>query len=52
MMMAAGKVTPLIDRHFTLEETAAAIAYSETGRARGKIIIDIANRDGSSPGEE
>ncbi len=51
-MMADGKVTPLIDRHFTLEETAAAIAYSETGRARGKIIIDIANRDGSAPGEE
>ena len=36
------KVIPLIDRVFPLEEIAAAHAYSETGHARGKIVITIA----------
>lgn len=40
-MMAAGQVKPLIDRRYTLAETADAIRYSETGRARGKIIITV-----------
>ena len=39
-LMAEGKVRSVIDRHFPLAEVPAAIAYSETGRARGKIIID------------
>lgn len=41
-LMAAGEVTPVIDRHYPLLQTAEAIRYSETGRARGKIIIDVA----------
>ncbi len=40
-MMAAGQVTPAIDRHFPLDDIAEAISYSETGRARGKILIDV-----------
>ena len=40
-LMQAGKVTPVIDRHYPLSDVAAAIRYSEEGRARGKIIIDI-----------
>ena len=39
--MAAGQVTPVIDQTFPLAGTADAIRYSETGRARGKIIIDV-----------
>lgn len=39
--MAAAQLTAMIDRHFTLEELPEAIRYSETGRARGKIIIDL-----------
>ena len=35
------KLTPLIDRVFTLEEIREAHVYSETGRARGKIVIKI-----------
>jgi len=35
------KVVPLIDRVFTLEEIREAHVYSETGRARGKIVIKI-----------
>ena len=40
-MMAAGEVRSVIDRHYPLEEIAAAIEHSESGRARGKIIIDV-----------
>lgn len=38
-LMQQGKMTPVIDRRYPLNEVAAAIAYSETGRARGKIVI-------------
>jgi NADPH:quinone reductase-like Zn-dependent oxidoreductase len=38
-MVAEGKVTPVLDYSFPLEEAADAIRYSETGRARGKILI-------------
>lgn len=40
-LMQAGKVTPVIDRRYELSEVEAAIRYSEEGRARGKIIIDL-----------
>jgi NADPH:quinone reductase-like Zn-dependent oxidoreductase len=40
-MMERGEVTPVIDRRFTLSEVPDAIRYSESGRARGKIIIDV-----------
>lgn len=39
--MAAGQIHPMIDRQFPLAEVPDAIRYSETGRARGKIIIDV-----------
>lgn len=39
-LMASGAVTPVIDRSFPLEEIREAIRYSESGRARGKIVID------------
>jgi NADPH:quinone reductase-like Zn-dependent oxidoreductase len=32
-------VTPVLDYSFPLHEAADAIRYSETGRARGKILI-------------
>ncbi|MEJ8566403.1 NAD(P)-dependent alcohol dehydrogenase [Elongatibacter sediminis] len=40
-LMRSGAVRPSIDRHYPLDRVAEAIAYSETGRAQGKIIIDI-----------
>ncbi len=40
-LMQAGKVTPVIDRHYRLSEVPAAIRYSEEGHARGKIVIDL-----------
>ena len=36
-----GKVKPIVDRTYPLEETPAAIAYVETGRARGKVVVTV-----------
>jgi NADPH:quinone reductase-like Zn-dependent oxidoreductase len=36
-----GKVTPAIDRTFSLAEAADALRYVETGHARAKVIITI-----------
>jgi NADPH:quinone reductase-like Zn-dependent oxidoreductase len=40
-LMQAGKVTPVIDRSYRLDEVPAAIAYSEEGHARGKIVVNL-----------
>jgi NADPH:quinone reductase-like Zn-dependent oxidoreductase len=37
----SGQLRATIDRRYALEETADAIRYSETGRARGKIIVEV-----------
>jgi NADPH:quinone reductase-like Zn-dependent oxidoreductase len=34
-------ITPVIDRRYPLRDVASAIEYSETGRARGKIIVNV-----------
>ena len=39
--MQAGKVTPVIDRRYQLSEIKAAMAYLETGRARGKVVVSL-----------
>ena len=39
-----GHVTPLIDRHFPLTDAADAIRHLESGRARGKIVIEVGDR--------
>ena len=36
-----GKVEPVLDRSYTLADVPEAIRHSETGRARGKIIITM-----------
>jgi NADPH:quinone reductase-like Zn-dependent oxidoreductase len=39
----AGKLTPLLDpRHFTLETALEAHLAVESGKAVGKIVVDIA----------
>ena len=40
-MVSAGKIKSIIDRRFSLAEVPDAVAYSESGRARGKLIITI-----------
>ena len=39
--MRTGAVVPVIDRRYSLSEVPAAIAYSEEGHARGKIIVSV-----------
>jgi NADPH:quinone reductase-like Zn-dependent oxidoreductase len=41
-LVEAGAIRPVIDRVFPLEQMAAAHEYCESGRAQGKIAIDIA----------
>jgi NADPH:quinone reductase-like Zn-dependent oxidoreductase len=38
-LMAAGKVTPVIDKCYPLSEVPAAIRHLEEGHARGKVVI-------------
>jgi NADPH:quinone reductase-like Zn-dependent oxidoreductase len=40
-LIEAGKVTPVIDRTFSLGETPKAMRYLEEGHARGKIAIAV-----------
>jgi NADPH:quinone reductase-like Zn-dependent oxidoreductase len=40
-LMADGKLVPVIDRRYTLAETAEALRYVEAGHSRGKVVIAI-----------
>jgi NADPH:quinone reductase-like Zn-dependent oxidoreductase len=40
-LMASGKMTPVIDRRYTLSEVPQAIGYLEEGHARGKVVITM-----------
>ena len=39
--LIAGKIVPVIDRKYRLEEVPDAICYVEKGHARGKVIIEV-----------
>src|SRR2546426_11734092 len=45
-LMEEGKIVPVIDRRYTLSETAQAIRHLEEGNVRGKVIITM-NDNGS-----
>jgi NADPH:quinone reductase-like Zn-dependent oxidoreductase len=40
-LMQSGKVTPVVDRTYPFAELPQAIAYLETGRARGKVVVTM-----------
>jgi NADPH:quinone reductase-like Zn-dependent oxidoreductase len=40
-LLEAGKVIPVIDRHYTLSEVPEAIRYLEEVHARGKVVITV-----------
>ncbi len=40
-LIATGKVRPVVDREYPLDSIRPAMAYLETGRARGKVVITI-----------
>jgi NADPH:quinone reductase-like Zn-dependent oxidoreductase len=40
-LVDAGVLRPVIDRRFPLEHGRQALLYSEAGRAKGKVVIDV-----------
>jgi NADPH:quinone reductase-like Zn-dependent oxidoreductase len=44
-LVQAGKVKPVIDRCYPLDETAEAMRYLDKGHARGKVVITVARSD-------
>jgi NADPH:quinone reductase-like Zn-dependent oxidoreductase len=43
-LMTAGKVTPVIDRCYSLSEVPEAMRYLEEGHAQGKVVISMENQ--------
>ncbi|CCG02300.1 Zn-dependent oxidoreductase, NADPH:quinone reductase (fragment) [Blastococcus saxobsidens DD2] len=41
VMLADGRVVPVVDRRFTLDEVPEAIRHLRAGRARGKVVIVV-----------
>jgi NADPH:quinone reductase-like Zn-dependent oxidoreductase len=44
-LIEANKVTPVIDRRYTLSEVPEAIRYLKEGHARGKVVITVEHDD-------
>ncbi|MEZ2444686.1 NADP-dependent oxidoreductase [Chitinophaga sp. RCC_12] len=40
-LIDAGVISPVIDKVFPFEKTAEALAYVESGRAKGKVVIKV-----------
>jgi NADPH:quinone reductase-like Zn-dependent oxidoreductase len=40
-MLTDGRLKPVVDRTYSLTDVSQAIAYVETGRARGKVIVVV-----------
>ena len=41
-LIEAGRIRPVVDRVYPLEDAAAAVAHVESGTVRGKIVIAVA----------
>jgi NADPH:quinone reductase-like Zn-dependent oxidoreductase len=41
-LVESGKLTPVIDRTYPLDDTVTALKYIDSGHARGKVIIRVA----------
>jgi NADPH:quinone reductase-like Zn-dependent oxidoreductase len=40
-LIESGVIRPVVDKVFPFEKTAEALAYVETGRAKGKVVIAV-----------
>lgn len=41
VLIESGAIRPIVDRVFPFDATADALAYVETGRAKGKVVISM-----------
>ena len=47
-LMATRKVTPVIDKRYSLSEVPEAIRYLEEGHAKGKVVIAVDQNNNTS----
>jgi NADPH:quinone reductase-like Zn-dependent oxidoreductase len=40
-LLESGKITPVIDRRYSLRDLPEAVRYLEEGHARGKVVITV-----------
>jgi NADPH:quinone reductase-like Zn-dependent oxidoreductase len=43
-LLEAGKIVPVIDKRYSLNEAAEALRYLGEGHARGKVVITMEER--------
>jgi hypothetical protein len=43
-MVAGGRLRPVVERTFSLEDAAAAVRQVETEHARGKVVVTVPAR--------
>lgn len=41
LLVESGAIRPVVDKVFPFERTAEALAYVETARAKGKVVIEV-----------
>lgn len=44
-LLESGKIRPVIDKKFSFENAKAGLAYLETGRAKGKVVVEVKPED-------
>ena len=42
-LIDAGTIRPVVDKVFPFAQTAEALAYVEAGRAKGKVVVTVAD---------
>jgi len=40
-LVESGAIRPVIERVFPLQETRSALAHVESGRAKGKVVLEV-----------
>jgi NADPH:quinone reductase-like Zn-dependent oxidoreductase len=48
-LMKAGKITPVVDRRYTLREVPEALRYLQQRHARGKVVIQVGEGSAQEP---